>query len=332
MASAEVTNEMAPTEEAAPVKPRMIKKQKYFAHIKKAFDEYPRILMVNADFVGSMQMHQLRAMSRKDSLIVFGKNTQMKKAIGEKAQENPDVGKLIPHLKGNVGLVFTHGDAKEVRDLMASNKVPAPAKTGAIAQVDVSIPAGLTGMEPTQTSFFQALNIPTKINKGQIEILTPVQLLTTGEKVGASEVALLAKMNMKPFSYGLKFLQVYDQGNLFSSDILDITDDNLKGYAQEAFRNIAALSLAIGHPTQVSMPHMMLNGLKDLVAISVATDYTIGPAEKIKKILDDPEALAAMSAAAAAAPAGGDAKGEAAAAPEPEEEEEEEDMDFDLFD
>lgn len=46
------------------------------------------------------------------------------------------------------------------------------------------------------------LNIPTKINKGTVEIVAPVELVKSGEKVGSSEAALLAKLNIRPFSYG----------------------------------------------------------------------------------------------------------------------------------
>ena len=50
---------------------------------------------------------------------------------------------------------------------------------------------------------WQALNIPTKINKGTVEITTDVHLIHTGTKVGSSEATLLAKLGIKPFSYGL---------------------------------------------------------------------------------------------------------------------------------
>lgn len=256
----------------------------------------------------------------------------MRKAILEKAEENPDLGKLTDHLKGNVGFVFTKGDLKGIRDEIMENKVPAPARAGSVAQVGVTIPAGLTGMEPTQTSFFQALNIPTKINRGQIEIMSGVELFKAGDKVSSSEVALLTKMNIKPFSYGLEFKQVYDKGSLYSPDVLDITDERLVQSIQTGLSKIASLSIMIGHPTRASAPHSIMNGIKKLVAISLVTDYVCKPAEKIKAILDDPEAMAAMAAAAAAPAAGGADKPAEEAAVEEEEEEEEEEMDFDLFD
>jgi len=76
----------------------------------------------------------------------------------QKSEENPDLAPLCDHLRGNVGFVFTKSNLKDVRDGILKNKVPAPARAGAVAQCGVTIPSGLTGMEPTQTSFFQALN------------------------------------------------------------------------------------------------------------------------------------------------------------------------------
>jgi hypothetical protein len=41
-------------------------------------------------------------------------------------------------------------------------------------------------MDPSQTSFFQALAIATKINKGTIEIVSDVHLIKAGDKVGGA--------------------------------------------------------------------------------------------------------------------------------------------------
>lgn len=74
-------------------------------------------------------------------------------------------------------------------------------------------------MGPEKTSFFQALQIPTKIARGTIEILNEVHLIKTGDKVGASEAALLNMLGITPFSYGLVVLQVYDNGTLYSPEV-----------------------------------------------------------------------------------------------------------------
>merc|ERR1712038_2034710 len=187
-------------------------KSNYFAKLTQLLDEYPKCFIVGADNVGSKQMQQIRSSLRGFGVVLMGKNTMMRKAIRGHLDSNPDLEKLLPHIKGNVGFVFTKGDLSEVRDIILKNKVAAPAKAGAIAPIPVMIPPQNTGMGPEKTSFFQALNIPTKIAKGTIEILNEVKLLAPGDKVGASEATLLNMLNVSPFTYGLIIEQVYDSG------------------------------------------------------------------------------------------------------------------------
>merc|ERR1712179_441734 len=126
----------------------------------------------------------------------------MCKAIRAHIPNNPSLEKILPHIKGNVGLVFSKEDPVAARDKLLENKVAAPARAGAIAPVDVIVEAQNTGMGPEKTSFFQALNIPTKIAKGSIEIVNDVQLIKTGDRVGMSESTLLNMLGISPFTYG----------------------------------------------------------------------------------------------------------------------------------
>lgn len=263
--------------------------------------------------------------------------------------------RLLPHIKGNVGFVFTKNDLTEVRKIVLDNRVAAPAKAGAIAPLDVSVTARNTGLGPEKTSFFQALAIPTKITKGTIEILNDVQLIKEGEKVGASEATLLGMLNIHPFSYGLIIEQVYDSGTVFHPSILDISDNDLRSRFMAGITNIASISLAIGYPTVASAPHSIINGFKNLLAIAAVTDVEFKEAEtvrvylsllmrilfhsfpepllppqQVKEFLKDPSKFAA--AVAAAAPAAADEPAKEEAKKEESEEESDDDMGFGLFD
>ena len=77
---------------------------------------------------------------------------------------------------------------------------------------------------PTLVLLSQALNIPTKINKGTVEITSDVHLIVTGTKVGSSEATLLAKLGIKPFSYGLVVREVHPTYALPSCSIGDACD------------------------------------------------------------------------------------------------------------
>jgi len=305
-------------------------KANYFIKLTTLLDEYPKCFIVGADNVGSKQMQEIRIALRGKAIVLMGKNTMMRKAIRGHLEKNPDLERLLPFIKMNVGFVFTKEDLIEVRDMLLANKVRAPAKAGALAPLDVVVPAQNTGMGPEKTSFFQALQIPTKITKGTIEITSDVHLITAGDKVGMSEATLLNMLKISPFTYGLVVQKVYDSGSVFDPEILDITDDDLKAKFMSGVAQVAALSLAISYPTIASVPHSVVNGMKNLLAVAAVTDITFKEAEMLKEFLADPSKFAAAAAPAAAAAA--PAAAAAAKAPEPESEEEDDDMGFGLFD
>lgn len=129
------------------------------------------------------------------------------------------------------------------------------------------------------------LNIPTKINKGTVEIITPVELIKKGDKVGSSEAALLSKLNIRPFSYGLVVLSVYDNGSVFSPEVLDLSEDDLVEKFAAGINMVAAMSLSISYPTLAAAPHMFIDAYKDVLSVAVTTDYSFPQAETVKEYL-----------------------------------------------
>lgn len=307
-------------------------KGKYFIKLGELLENYQKIFIVGVDNVGSKQMQEIRIAMRGKAEILMGKNTMIRKAIRGHLATQPHLEKLLPYIVGNVGFVFTREDLSEMREMLLVNRREAPAKAGALAPIDVRLPAQNTGMGPEKTSFFQALNIPTKIARGTIEIINDVHLIKQGEKVGASESTLLNMLKISPFTYGLVVQQVYDSGAIFSPEILDITQDQLRSRFLEGVRNVAAVSLAIGIPTMASVPHSIANGFKNLLAIAAVSDVEFEAAKKLKEYLKDPSKFAAAAPAAAPAAAKAAAPKEEKKEVKKEESEEEGDMGFGLFD
>jgi len=310
------------------------KKVAYFEKFVSLFAANTKVLLVHADNIGAAHLSKVRKQLRGTATILMGKNTMMRKAIRDNLERNPKWGSLLPVIVGNVGLVFTNGDLAKVRDALVALRVPAAAKTGMIAPQAVVVPKGQTTLEPTKTSFLQALNIASKINKGTIEILNEVHLIKPGDKVGPSEAQLLQMLDIKPFTYGLEVLTVYDDGAVYEAKVLDLKDGDLLAAFGTGVAEVAALSLATGRATTAAFPHVVLNAYKNLLAVVASTDYVFKQAAKLKEMLKNPDAFKSAAAAPAAvdAKAGADSK----AAPkkdEPKKEEkaESEDMGFDLF-
>ncbi|KFO21175.1 60S acidic ribosomal protein P0 [Fukomys damarensis] len=85
------------------------------------------------------------------------------------SSNNTALEKLLPHIRGNVGFVFTKEDLTEIRDVLLAKKVPAAARAGAAAPCEVIVPVQNPGLGPENTSFFQALGITTKISRAPVK-------------------------------------------------------------------------------------------------------------------------------------------------------------------
>lgn len=300
------------------------RKSEYFDKLKELVTTYSKCFVVQVDNVGSKQLQGTRKDLRGKAEVLMGKNTMMRKCLRDFVEENPGtpVEKLIEQCRGNVGFVFTNGDLGDVREILESNTRPAPARVGAVAPSKVIVPKGGTGCDPGQTAFFQTLQIATKISKGQIEMVNDTELIQEGERVTASQAALLQKLSIMPFTYGVVLKSVYDNGSLFDAKVLDITDDVLAAKFSEALKSIAALSLALGMPTQASVPHSIANAFKAILSITIELEnYSFEKADLYEEYLKDPSKFAGS---------GGGGGGEAGSGDVPAQQEEEEEEEAEI--
>merc|ERR1719333_2058933 len=273
---------------------------------------------------------------RGKAVVLMGKNTMIRKALEFGHQKHPEAGmdKLRTAVNGNMGFIFaTNCTLDDIRDVLGKHTRLSAAKSGQVSNVALNLPSGPTGMDPSQTSFFQALNIGTKIVKGQIELVSEFPILKVGDKVSPSAAVLLNKLNIKPFEYGMEVKQVFQDGSVFAAAVLDIKESVLIQKFMAGVANMAAFSREIGIPTEAGLPHMFGNAFRNIAALVADIDITFKEVEPVKEFLADPEAYAAANPVAASGPA---ATSSAPAEKKEEkkvveEEEEEEEMDFDLF-
>jgi len=273
-------------------------------------------------------MQKIRRELRGQAVLLMGKNTMIRKVIRLHIDTHPEWESLLPWITGNIGMVFTNDpDLKKISNICLATKVPAAAKAGIKAPSDVVIPKGITTLEPTKTSFLQALNIASKINRGTIEILQDVHLIKKGDKVGSSESTLLQMLDIRPFEYGLQMIAVYDEGTTSDASIIQMTDEVVLSKFLVGIGNVASICMGINFPSLVSFPHVVMNGFKNLLSIALETEYTFPSAETFKEMAANPGAFTSTehSQGSSTAPD-----------PEPEEqpaqvEDEDEGLEFDLF-
>jgi large subunit ribosomal protein LP0 len=128
--------------------------------------------------------------------------------------------------------------------------------------------------------------------------------------------------------------QIYDNGQTFASEVLDIEESQLLKAFSSAITTIATISLATGYPTLPSVMHSVVNSYKKVIAVAVETEYEWEEIAELKDRIQNPDKYASAGPTTTGGAAPAETSGGAAAAePEPEaEESEDDDMGFGLFD
>jgi len=317
-----------------PTAEKLAKKQVYFDKLIDLCVNSKAALIVHIDNVTSKQFQDVRMELRGKATVLMGKNTMIRKALSIGHERHPDAGmdKLRANVVGNIGFIFAQEcTLDEIREVLKKHRKTSAAKVGQTSLVDMSLPAGPTGMDPSQTAFFQALNIGTKIVKGQIELVSEFPILKVGDRVSASAAVLLGKLSVKPFEYGIEVRQVYQDASVFDAAVLDIKDSVLIQKFLNGVANMAAFSREIGIPTEAGLPHAFGNAFRNVAALVADIDYTFKEVETVKQFLEDPEAYAAANPVASSGPSTDAAPAAKKEEAKVVEEEEEEEMDFDLF-
>jgi len=230
----------------------------YFNHFKSCLFNYSKMILFNVDNVPSKHIQDLRVQLRsadplKQSLVVLGKNTLMRRVVKDIASSSVHLrplSKLLPLIEGNVGFVFTnHDDPLVIARKLAQPVTTASAKPGSCSPCDVVLPKGVTNLGPEKTAFFRAVGISTRITKNQVELLHPVTVLKQGDRVGVSASELLDLLKIRPFEYRVQVKAIYENGEV---NDLSATKDGLSSFLlqseDEALNNVQALMLrGFGH-------------------------------------------------------------------------------------
>lgn len=298
-------------------KSRVEVRKKKFELWKKLWDcldKYKKVIAVRCNHITARIFHDIRqALRPLNAVVVMGKNTLLKAGITRKMAEPkvgdedyeirkqtykpmPELESLVGVCEGYLGLIFCNDNLSEIKTLLKNYQCSKGAKVGAISPSDVTLPPGPTGMDPKQTSFFQALSIQTKIVRAQIEIINPFKILTKGQKITASECSLLDRLGIRPFVYEVDAVNVYDNGRIYDPKILDIKKEDIFAKMRKGASHLAAASMQVGYPTTVSVKQSIMRGFKYLVASSVMTTYDFKAAKELKEAALHPTAAAPVAA------------------------------------
>lgn len=223
-----------------------------FSKVKELFLQSPQFLLVNLTNITGTQLQQCKREWKDIAQLIVIKNTALKKALSEIKKES-----FMPSIQGNVALLFLKKDSsikdfKKLNEIMLKNKRNTVAKTGSYAQNDYVIQPFVTPLGADKVSFFQALNIPYKVNKGKLEILSDLKVLTKGTKVGPAHSTLLSLLGISPYTYFMQIDNCFDE-EFFCPSLLSVSKEDVLNEIKKEVDECRLLSYELGHVNEMSV-------------------------------------------------------------------------------
>ena len=275
--------------------PKKDNKVHVYNKTQEFFKKYKNIVIADVKDISTDKIQKIRheIISLGETETLCGKTTVIQKAIHDMKEEaKGDLPKHLPEkaledfVEAMPGIhllvIFTNKDIAEISNITAKYIIEKQAKPGQISPVEIIIPAGPTGMDSSQIDYFQALKIPTKVMRNQLEITTATKILTVGQKITLSEINLMKKFNIKPYKHQMKIKKLLLNGKLYGEEILKVTNDYMKTKLEQGIKNVLGFSLAAHIPTQASAPHMISNAFRNICALSLGTNVLIDATKNMK--------------------------------------------------
>lgn len=210
------------------------------AELKKLVSSYTVIAIADISKFPSALFQQMRKKLHGKGVIKVSKSRLIKKAL----EENTVTAKLAFSAKENCAIIFTNMNPFELFGFTKKNKGKIGAKTGAVAEEDIVIPAGDTGLPPGPAlSDLKGAGLKVAVQGASISVLEDRVVTKKGEAVSQAVAGTLAKLNIKPFKVGMKITYALENGQVFTAEVLDIDTDKIFMKFTDAHRN--AFNLAV---------------------------------------------------------------------------------------
>jgi large subunit ribosomal protein L10 len=253
-----------------PSKKKMPKnKEENVKNLQQLFQKYSMFAIADLKGLKASQLQILKKKFKDDLEIHIAKNTLVKRAITNLADQYNDVEDISKYLVGANAFVFSKKNPFFMYIMFEKNKVESAASPGDIAPNDILVSAGNTGLQPGPIlSKYGTAKIPTKIQDGNVWIADDVVAVEKGATINADVADLLGKLGLKPIMVGLKLKMGYD-GGVIPIEILSINLEEYRSNVANAARSAVNLSINAVYPTTETTTLLIIKAFGEAKSVAV---------------------------------------------------------------
>jgi len=258
--------------------------------IKALVKTYPVVGVVEMHEIPARQLQQMRVEFEGRAIIKMSRNTLMQRAL---SQSDEKIRPLRDFVEGQTALIFTQLNPFKLYKLLEKSKSPAPAKAGDVAPHDVIVERGATSFKPGPiVGELQNAGIPAAIEGGSVVIRESKTVAKTGEMISPKLAEVLTRLDIYPMEVGLKLRAAYENGAIFTPDVLAVDESKYFSDFTMAAHNALNLAINAAYPTSTTIRQLLQKAFND--SRNLAINATILIPEVIKTMLAKASAQAML--------------------------------------
>ncbi|MDO5848443.1 MAG: 50S ribosomal protein L10 [Methanobrevibacter sp.] len=249
-------------------------KKEEVSELKGLIDSYDVVGIVDLLNIPAKQLQEMRKSLLGKAVIRMSKKNLIDLALEDCNSDKNDITDLSDYMDGQVAIIATEMNPFRLYKILEDSKTAAPAKPGSIAVDDIVIPEGDTGFEPGPfLGELQQVGIPAKIDKGKIVVSKETVLVKAGEEVSAKVASTLSRMDINPMEVGIDLKAVYEDGAIYTSDVLAIDEEETIAKVQDAFTKAFNISVYAAIPTEETISAIISNAYTKAFNVAMESAY-----------------------------------------------------------
>ena len=230
------------------------------------------------------QMQQMRKNLHGAASVRSAKNNLIIRALDEAEKDTKGVSGLKDHVKGQSAIIATDINPFKLFSKIKESRTMAPAKGGEKAAHDIEVKAGETPFKPGPiVGELQKVGIPAAILEGKVVVKTNKVVVPQGERIPTEVAQMLTRLEIFPIEIGMTLNGVFEDGSIFSPDVLDINIDEFLGRIKQASNYALNLAITTGWTSKQTIQPLLMKAHHN--AFTIAIEMGIVNKETIKYLM-----------------------------------------------
>ncbi|MFC2174572.1 50S ribosomal protein L10 [archaeon] len=221
-------------------------KKKVVGDLEEMIKAHPVIAVSSIASLPASQFQEIREKLRGKAVIRVAKIKLLKLAFENSGTKGLD--QLETSMEGPTAIIFSDVNPFKLYGLLKKNKSKAPAKAGQTAPMDIIVPKGDTGLPPGPAlGDLKSAGINARIDGGSIKVMKDSTVAKAGDVLTGDQAAALTKLGLKPMEVGMTLEAALENGMIFTSEILDISEEETIANLQTAYMSGFNLAFNAGY-------------------------------------------------------------------------------------